>query len=155
MSAAPVDASVWNTTKCVRASGVFQRVRPLLGGPVEEVPSLHQAERRCARHRVSAQAWRLWSSRSCVLDIWGFFFLPDVCFLFFTGTSKVECWWDSQTAPWRSSTEGSVRRKHCSNTQSNLLHRRFQNTLFCLELKVQRCTRSILIYLNPHRGHHL
>lgn len=39
----------------MRACGVFQRVRPLLGGPVEEVPSLHQAERRCARHRVSAQ----------------------------------------------------------------------------------------------------
>lgn len=35
---------------------VFQRVRPLLGGPVEEVPSLRQAEGRRARHRVSARA---------------------------------------------------------------------------------------------------
>lgn len=39
-------------------------------------------------------------------------FLPDIWF-FSTGMSKVECWWDSQTAPWPYSTEGSVRRKHC------------------------------------------
>lgn len=61
---------------CVCVCGVFQRVRPLVSGPMEEVPSLHQAERRCAWHRVSAQAD--FETHIIAFLISGDSFLPDI-----------------------------------------------------------------------------